>query len=111
MNRSMKAALLSGLVFPGAGQLYLGLRWRGLLFMLPAAAAATHFLYTAWDLSQLILAELRSGRMVPDPLTIAMRLEQQGQQVSPLVSVAALVMIVCWIASTIDAWYLGRQPA
>ena len=29
MKKSMKAALLSGLVFPGTGQLYLGQRRRG----------------------------------------------------------------------------------
>lgn len=111
MRRSMKAALLSGLVLPGAGQIYLGFRWRGLLFLLPAAVAAAYFFQQAWERAQAILTELETGRMALDPLLIAARLEQQGQQAPALVSVAATVMIVCWIASTIDAWFLGRRPA
>ena len=35
MKKSMKAALLSGLVFPGTGQLYLGQRRRGWALILP----------------------------------------------------------------------------
>lgn len=111
MSRSMKAALLSGLVLPGVGQMYLGFRWRGLLFLLPSAVAAVYFFLHAWERAQSILTELESGRMALDPLLIAARLEQQGQQASALVSVAATVMIVCWVASTIDAWFLGRKPA
>lgn len=111
MNRSMKAALMSGLVFPGTGQLLLGYRWRGLLFLVPALAAAVYFFLHVWERAQFILTELETGRMPLDPLLIAARLEQQGQQASAMVSVAAAVMLVCWIGSTIDAWWLGRQPA
>ena len=36
MNTAIKAALLSALVFPGSGQIYLKRYWRGLIMMLLA---------------------------------------------------------------------------
>lgn len=109
MHRSVTAALLSGLVFPGTGQIYLGRRRRGWLFVLLALAAV---LYLATQVMPPVLAiadEIASGTLALDPAAIALRLEQRGQAANPLHTLAALVMLLCWIASTIDAWWLGRK--
>lgn len=108
MHRSVRAALLSGLVFPGVGQLYLGRYLRACLFLLPALAAA---LYFSTEVMQPVLAiarEVQSGALPFDPLAIQMRLEDQGHAASPLVNVAALVMLAAWIGATIDAWFAGK---
>ena len=111
MNRSAKAALLSGLVFPGVGQLFLGRVLRGLLFLIPALAAAWYFSSVVLGPVMELAHEVMNGTLLLDPLDIEDRLHAKGQVVSPLANVAALVMLVTWIGSTIDAWLAGREPA
>lgn len=111
MDRAVKASLLSALVFPGVGQLYLNRRLRGWLIVLVAAAAVVYFAAHVIGPALDIANEINAGTVAPDPVAIMMRLEQRGQAAAtPLHSVAGLVMIVCWIGSTIDAWWLGRRP-
>lgn len=110
MHRSVTAALLSGLVFPGTGQIYLGRRRRGWLFALLALAA---LLYLATQLMEPVVAisdEILNGTLALDPAAIAQRLEQRGQSANPLHTLALLVMLLSWIGSTVDAYLLGRKP-
>lgn len=110
MDRSSKAALLSALVFPGVGQWYLGLRLRALLFIVPAAAAVWYFASRAWDLVALIQAEVLSGKMGLDPIAIAERVHQQSAGSTEMMNWSALVMLACWVGSTLDAFLQGRKP-
>ena len=109
MHRSTKAALLSGLVFPGVGQLYLGRYLRACLFLLPALAAALYFSTAVLKPVLAIAREVQSGAIPFDPLAIQMRLEDSGHAASPLLNLAALVMLGCWIGATVDAWLAGRR--
>lgn len=107
MNRSLKAALLSGLVFPGVGQLFLGHRRRALLFLVTAGFAALYFASAVMEPVMTIAAEIQSGAMPFDPFLIQARLDQTRVDTGAM-TVAALVMLVAWAASTLDAWFLGR---
>ena len=106
MNRSVKAALISALVFPGAGHLYLKRGARACLFLLPTLAAVVLFLNDAIEQASAIAGQIMAGTVSADPLAIAARLEQNGG--STLATVAVTVMVVCWIGATVDAWMLGR---
>jgi TM2 domain-containing membrane protein YozV len=108
-NRALSAALLSALVFPGVGQLYLKRRRRGWLFVLVALVAVVLFMAPIMELVMNITDEIASGKLPYDPIAIAMRLEDRGPPASALQSLAPLVMIISWIASTVDAWLLGRK--
>jgi TM2 domain-containing membrane protein YozV len=109
MNRAVSAALLSALVFPGVGQLYLKRRRRGWLFVLVALVAVVVFMAPILDLVLRISDEVAAGTLPYDPIAIAMRLEDQRRPASALQSLAPLVMVASWIASTVDAWLLGRK--
>ena len=109
MNRSVKAALISALVFPGAGHLYLKRGARALLFLLPTLAAVVVFLNDAMAQATTIANEIMAGTMAPDPVAMAARLEQHGG--SSLATLAAGVMVACWIGAAVDAWMLGRDQA
>lgn len=111
MHRSLKAALLSGLVFPGVGQLFLGLRLRALLFLLPAAAGTAAFLAQVWRLASTIADEIVAGRIGLDVLAISARIDAELAASPASLNWAAAVMIVSWLASTADAWYAGRRLA
>ncbi|CUI03467.1 hypothetical protein LXA47_01325 [Massilia sp. P8910] len=108
MNRSVVALLLSGLVFPGAGQYYLGRRARACLFIVPTLVAAFYFLKQVVDSASHMVDEVLRGSLSPDPVLIAERLHQQGETATPLMNIAAAVMLACWVASLVDAWLLAR---
>jgi hypothetical protein len=110
MQRSVTAALLSGLVFPGVGQIYLKRRRRGWLIVLLALGAVLYFTSGIMEPVLAIAKEIAEGALVPDPAAITARLEQSGQAANGLRTLAALTMLACWIGSTIDAWWLGRKP-
>lgn len=111
MDRSVVALLLSGLVFPGAGQVYLRRRARACLFIVPALVAAGYFFKQVMDTASPLVDEVLRGALPADPVLIAERLHQQGEVASPMMNIAATVMVVCWLASVVDAWLLGRAIA
>jgi hypothetical protein len=106
MNRSVKAALISALVFPGAGHLYLKRGARACLFLLPTLVAVVVFLNDAMEQATEIAGQIMAGTMAPDPVAMAARLEQHGG--GALATVAAAVMVVCWIGAAVDAYLLAR---
>ena len=107
MDRSVKAAMLSGLVFPGLGQLFLKRPLRALAFLAPALAAAVYFSSAVMGPLFAMADEIVSGSMTLDPFLIQQRVEQSHIDTG-MMNFAALVMVVAWVASTIDAWLLGR---
>ncbi|MEO7494400.1 MAG: hypothetical protein ABIT83_06625 [Massilia sp.] len=108
MRPAVTAALLSGLVFPGAGQVYLRRPWRACLFALPTLWAAVYFVGQVWTRVSAMRDQVLSGSVPLDPAVIGARLEHDGSNTA-LLSVATWVMLLCWLVSIADAWWLGRQ--
>jgi hypothetical protein len=108
MSRSTIALLLSALVFPGAGHLYLKRKARALLFIVPTLVAAGYFMRDAALRASDMVDQVMAGSIDADPVAIAARLEQAGPT-SFLVTLAIYVMVGCWIAAAVDAWLLGRK--
>jgi hypothetical protein len=108
MSRSTIALLLSALVFPGAGHLYLKRRGRALLFIVPSVVAVGYFLMDAMQRAGALVDQIMSGSLGTDPVAIAAKLEQAGPT-SGLVDLAIYAMLACWIGAAVDAWLLGRK--
>ena len=108
MDAALKAALMSALVFPGVGQLYLKRPARALAFLLPALVAALYFGNQLYVRVALIKAQIEAGTMAFDPLAIAARLERDAPPTT-LMRVAIGVILVCWVGATVDAWLIGRR--
>lgn len=107
MSRSTIALLLSALVFPGAGHLYLKRRGRALVFIVPTVVALGYFLADAARRAGDMVDQIMAGSLGTDPVAIAAKLEQAGP--TPfLLNLAIYVMLACWIGATVDAWRLGR---
>jgi hypothetical protein len=110
MSRAIKAALLSALVFPGVGQMYLKRYVRGLI---PMALALTGL--GVW-IAQVTLSALRDleriqiqGGLV-DLNAVANRAAASpasGEWYSPLI---VPLIAGCWLFSVIDAYRLGKGP-
>lgn len=110
MDRSVNAALISALVFPGAGHLYLRRAARGCLFLLPALLAVLYFLGQVATRASALADQVLAGTLPLDPALIAARLESQAGPASPLMTISVVVMVVCWIGATVDAYLIGRAP-
>jgi hypothetical protein len=101
MNRSTKAALLSGLVFPGIGQWYQRRLGLAVLFALPALVAGYVYLNHSLDEANAIASQVLSGAMPLDPAAIEARLEGQPTPLS--VTLCGVVFLVCWVGSVVEA--------
>ncbi|WP_426194146.1 hypothetical protein [Massilia sp. DWR3-1-1] len=106
MKKSTVAVLLSLLVFPGAGHVYLKRRLRGLAFLLPALLAAAYVVNQAVDEANKIVAQVLAGSGALDPAALAAQIEQSSGNTT-LANLASAVMIVCWLGSALDAWLLA----
>lgn len=106
MSKAIKAVLLSGLVFPGVGQLALGLRRRGWTFLLIGLASFGVVVAEVVKQVNASLAQLDLNQL-GDAQAIAHSVEQTGS--STLYSLALLVLGLCWLVSLIDAFLCGRR--
>lgn len=107
MSRSMKGALLSALLFPGAGQLWLRCYLRGVFLVLSVSAC-------------LLLVVKRAGQQA---LSIVERLEAEGGAVDlaavvksashvpddPVSKAASAILLLLWVIAIVDAFLAGRK--
>ena len=110
MDRTLKATLLSALVLPGMGQFYLRRVARGCLFMLPTLVAVYFFATNIFARAQQIADQILDGRLPMNPLVIAERLHQTNPN-DALMNWCAAVMVLCWVLSIADAWFIGHPAA
>ena|SRR5471032_2363927 len=110
MKPSIKAALISGLVFPGLGHLVLKQAARGCIFMLPAAVAVIYLLRQILQLIDTLTTELNSGALPLDPVLILDRIHASGID-NTSTNLASLICLLCWIGSIVDALWLGQRKS
>ncbi len=110
MNKSMKAVWLSLLLFPGMGQIHLKRALRGLAFMAPALAALAYLLSDAVDQANKIANQILAGTASMDPAALAAQIEAGGGN-TVWANVAAGILLLCWIGSAVDAWWLVRRAS
>lgn len=108
MKKSTVAVLLSLLVFPGAGQVYLKRPLRGLAFIVPTLAAGIYVINQALEEAGKIVGQITAGTLAMDPAALAAQIEQSGGNTT-LANVASAVLLICWIGSAVDAWLLTRR--
>ncbi|MDD5711488.1 MAG: hypothetical protein PHY31_01885 [Smithellaceae bacterium] len=109
MKASLKASLWSALVFPGAGQIALGRRSRGLIIMALTAADIILIIAMAVSRAMRMLNELQNaGQTSLDQINqIAARASQENS--SSLTTLAVAVLLCLWVFAVIDAYRLGRD--
>ena len=108
MKTAIKAALLSALVFPGVGQMYLKRYVRGLIPMVLALAGMGMLIAqaTVGALQELEKIQIQGGLV--DLNAVANRAaasSASGDWYSPFIMP---MIVVCWLFSVIDAYLLGK---
>jgi len=109
MSKAIKATLLSALVFPGVGQMYLKRYVRGLIPMVLTLTGMGMLIAqaTIGALQELEKIQIQGGLV--DLNAVANRAaasSASGDWYSPLIMP---LIVVCWLFSVIDAYMLGKQ--
>jgi hypothetical protein len=105
MKSKVVAALLSGLVLPGAGQWYLGRRRRALAFLAPAAVAGLAYVSHVIDDARAVTDQVLGGSVPMDTAAISAQLA--ARPMSGWIYAAGVVFVVCYVGSIVEA-LLGR---
>jgi len=108
MRRSTKAALLSGLVFPGVGHLVLKQYLRGSILMLAVLVALIVIITKAVEQALVIVDKINSGEIPLESVTITELASQStGAADGSILNIAVLVVVACWLIGIIDSYRLG----
>ena len=110
MKRSTKAALLSGLIFPGIGHLYLRQYLRGSVLVLAALGAFSIITHTVMQRAMTVVDQINSGQVPIDTASIAELVARSGAGAdSGSGDIAIMVLGACWLIGIIDAYRLGAE--
>ena len=110
MKQSYKAALFSALIFPGSGHFLLKQYPLGFLFAATTTGCLGALILRAIAIAQTISEQMLSGEIPLDIASISSEISIQSAAAgSTMVTIATWVLVFCWLASTADAFRLGRQ--
>ena len=108
MMRSTKAALLSGLIFPGVGHMVLKQYLRGSILMLSALIAVSVIVTNAIKQALTIVDRINSGEIPLEAGAITELVSKSaGGAEGSILNIAALVVVACWLIGIIDSYRLG----
>jgi len=110
MTRSAKAALLSGLVFPGLGHLVLKHYFRGAVLIVLAVIAISIVVNAAVKQALFVVERISGGEITADVGEITQMIANStaGGQES-ILNIAILVFAGCWVFGIVDSCRLGKK--
>ena len=110
MKTATKAALLSGLVFPGTGQIYLKRARGGLTIMALACSGIAIIVWMTIVRMLAALEQIQNQLNQVDMATISnVVLEFSANHSSVYYKPILLFIACCWIFSIIDAYRTGKE--
>lgn len=108
MKSAVKAALLSGFVFPGLGQIYLKRYWRGTVIMLFVLAGISVIIGMVTISTLDNLKKMQSQGSV-DMGAISNLAIASSANHSYCYDALLLFVACCWLFSIIDAYRIGKR--
>jgi hypothetical protein len=109
MSKSLKAALLSALVFPGSGHFMLKKHAMGTLLAGVSVVCIYIFLSTALEIAQELSLKIQTGEI---PLDVAMMTQAIATQIAAAdtgyVDISTYVLAACWLLGIADSYRVGR---
>jgi len=108
MKKSSKAALLSGLVFPGIGHIVLKQYLRGSALVLSALVAFLIVVTRVFQRALTIVDRISSGEIPVETGAIAEMVSNSTSGADSFIeNMAVIVLGVCWLIGIIDSYRLG----
>jgi len=110
MNNSLKGAFLSGLIFPGLGQVVLKHYKRGAVIMLTVLVSLSVVAVKAVQHALAILEkiELEGGSISMSTISNAAA-KASTTSGSLTFNLVLLLVILCWIIGIVDAYRIGKK--
>lgn len=109
MKKATKAALLSALVFPGLGHLYLK-RWvTGALLAGVTSYAAYTMVSVVLRVTRDVARQIESGVVSANLETVTRLVEQQLAGSEQAAGIASWVVLGCWVVGIVGAYLQGRM--
>jgi TM2 domain-containing membrane protein YozV len=110
LSRRYKSLLLSALVFPGVGHLYLKRYGRGGALMAIALAGLAVIVVTMVEKTMVIWEKLQHGDLPPDADAIRGLLDQSTMgHAGLLLDITGYVVLLCWLFGMIDSYRIGKR--
>ena len=110
MRKALKGALLSGLVWPGLGQVVMKRYARGGALMAATLAALVLFMVKAVQFALGLLEKLQSAATMEDIQAASQKAVQSMAAMDQSVfNIALTVIVVFWLVGIVDAWRLGAR--
>lgn len=110
MKRSIKAVLLSALVFPGAGYFSVNKTKRGLTFLLLSGGALGAIVYDLTYKAQSISAKIMSGELSVNSAALQQEIiNTPGPFAEPIISLITFGLGLLWLIGVFDSYRLGKQ--
>ena len=110
MNNSLKGALLSGLIFPGLGQVRLKHYKRGIVLMFTVFASLMVIVLKAVQHAFTILEKIELEGGVIDIKTITDAATQASSTSDSLIyNLGLLLIVICWVFGIVDAYRIGKK--
>lgn len=107
MRKSIKAALFSTLLFPGAGHFLLKHYLRGLVFFVPALLCILFLIRYVFNEASIITEQMTNGTLPLDPEAIARLVTNPSGDTQFKLQAATWIFIACWILAIVDSIRLG----
>jgi TM2 domain-containing membrane protein YozV len=109
MKTAIKAALLSGFVFPGLGQIYLKRYKRGLTILILVLLALGIIIGTVTVSALESLKTIQSQGGIADMETISSLASIDSARSEIYLRLVLLFVVCCWLFSVADAYKLGKK--
>jgi hypothetical protein len=110
MNNSLKGALLSGLIFPGLGQVALKHYKRGAVIIIAVLVSLSIVVVEAVQYALAILEKIQPEGGAISLSTIADAATQASNTSGSLTSNLALLLVIfLWVIGAIDAYRIGKK--
>ena len=110
MNNSLKGALLSGLIFPGLGQVALKHYKRGAVIMLTVIVSMAVVAVKAVQHALAILEKIElEGGIISVNTIVNAATRASADSGNLTFNLLFLLITVCWIIGTVDAYRIGKK--
>ncbi|MBV1931377.1 MAG: hypothetical protein KUG71_06650 [Porticoccaceae bacterium] len=110
MTRSTKAALLSALIFPGAGHAFLKKYLQAMVLGLVSFISVYYLLSMAMEKALQISEKILVGEVPLDIAVITDLISGQAMESDMYrLNYATTAFIICWIIGVVDSYRVGEQ--
>lgn len=108
MRKSLLAALLSALVFPGAGHFALKKPVQGVLLSAVTIVCLYFLLTTTVEIAQQLIVKIQLGEIAMDIITIREMVSQQFTGIDDQrINMPSLLLVICWVVAIVDSFRIG----